>query len=140
MSPDEDELPKSKSSTPNETLYDELYGVISDIDNKLDSELIKKYFSKGSLFEFFKYLKSSYKKDFGSAKQVLIETNLAALKNDIRNMPDDEVRNKKLDLIAHFVEKITDTVKKINNQEGQGLKIITPKQMITRLPILLAQL
>ena len=55
-------------------------------------------------------------------------------------MPDDEVRNKKLDLIAHFVEKILDTVKKINNQEGQGLKIITPKQMITRLPILLAQL
>ena len=69
MSPDEDELPKSKSSTPNETLYDERYGVISDIDIKLDSELMKKYFSKGSLFELFKYLKSSYKKDFGSANR-----------------------------------------------------------------------
>ena len=33
-------------------------------------------------------------------------------------------------------------LKKINNQEqqGQGLKILTPKQLITRLPILLAQI
>ena len=78
-------------------------------------------------------------------------------------MSDDEIKNKNLDLIAYFVEKILNTVKKINNQEeqpdttdiseledeesaaqrqqrGQGLKILTPKQMITRLPILLAQL
>ena len=76
-------------------------------------------------------------------------------------MSDDEIKNKNLDLIAYFVEKILDTVKKINNQEqqpdtadipeletdedaaekqqGQGLKILTPQQMITRLPILLAQ-
>ena len=69
-------------------------------------------------------------------------------------MSDDE--------IAYFVEKILDSVKKINNQEeqpaatdmpkledetstaerqqGQGLKMLTPQQIITRLPILLAQL
>ena len=28
----------------------------------------------------------------------------------------------------------------INKQKGQGLKILTPQQMITRLPILLAQI
>ena len=78
-------------------------------------------------------------------------------------MSDNEIKNKNLDLIAYFVEKILDTVKKINNQEekpnttdmpesedeeeaaqrqqkGQRLKILTQKQMIIRLPILLAQL
>ena len=34
-------------------------------------------------------------------------------------MSDDEVKNKNLDLIACFVEKILDTIKKINNQEQQ---------------------
>ena len=58
-------------------------------------------------------------------------------------MSDDEAKNKNLDLIAYFVEKILNTIKTINNQEEQqeeGLKIMTPKQLITRLPILLAQL
>ena len=32
-------------------------------------------------------------------------------------MFDDEIKNKNLDLIAYFVEKMFDTVKKINNQE-----------------------
>ena len=75
-------------------------------------------------------------------------------------MSDDEIKNKNLDLIAYLVEKIIDIVKKLNNQnidigepptleteaetaqrqQEQGLKISTPQNMITRLPILLAQL
>ena len=34
-------------------------------------------------------------------------------------MSVDEIKNKNLDLIAYFVEKILDTVEKINNQEQQ---------------------
>ena len=42
-------------------------------------------------------------------------------------------------------DKIVDIVEKIlefngQNQEGQGLKILTPKQMLSRLPLSLAQL
>ena len=67
-------------------------------------------------------------------------------------MPEKEVKNKKLDLLAGLVEKILDINELLNipnlgseesaaqRQEGQGLKILTPKQMITRLAILLAQL
>ena len=54
-------------------------------------------------------------------------------------MSDDEVKNKRLDLLAGLVKKFIDT----NEQEGQGLqglKILSPSQMITRLRILLAQL
>ena len=136
MSPDEDE-------SPNETHYDELYKAISNVDNKLDSELIRKYFNKGSLLELSKFLRYSQNKAIDAAKQGLIEVNLSDLKNNIKNMSDDEVKNKNLDIIAYFVEKILNTIKTINNQEEQqekGLKIMTPKQLITRLPILLAQL
>ena len=53
-------------------------------------------------------------------------------------MSDDEVKNKRLDLLVGLVKKFIDT----NEQEGQGLqglKILSPSQMITRLRILLAQ-
>ena len=67
-------------------------------------------------------------------------------------MPENEVKNKKLDLLAVLVEKILDINELLNipdlkseesateRQQGQGLKEMTPKQMITRLPILLAQI
>ena len=85
MSPVEDELSKQ---------YDELYKGISNVDNKLDSELIRKYFNKGSLLELFKFLRYSLNKATSGAKQALIEVNLFDLKKDIKNMSDDEVKNK----------------------------------------------
>ena len=77
-------------------------------------------------------------------------------------MSDDGIKNKSLDLIAYFVEKILDIVTKISNQEqqpdttdmpeledqtsaaqkqkGQGLEILTPGQMITRLPYFISRI
>ena len=69
------------------------------------------------------------------------------------NMSQNEVENKKLESLKDLVKTIVDTSQKLDGmpsleteeeapqrQRGQGLKIITPKQMIIRLPILLAQL
>ena len=92
--------------------YAELYEAISNVDNKLDSALIRKFFNERSLLELFKFLRNSQNKATGGAKQALIEINLYNLKKDIRNMSDDETKNKNLDLIVYFVEKIIDTVKK----------------------------
>ena len=60
-------------------------------------------------------------------------------------MSENEVKNKGLDLLSDFIRKIVDmspleSEEASQRQQGQGLKILTPKQMITRLPILLAQL
>ena len=66
-------------------------------------------------------------------------------------MPENEVKNEKLDLLAGLDEKILDINELLNipdlkseesaaqRQQGQGLKILTPKLTITRFPILLAQ-
>ena len=68
------------------------------------------------------------------------------LDGDIKAMLEDEVENKKIIYLRDLVRKIVDANQKLDEekaaqrQQGQGLKIMTPKQMITRLPILLSQL
>ena len=46
-------------------------------------------------------------------------------------MSENEIENERPDIIVNLVEK---------NQEGQELKILTPNQMLSRLPIDLAHL
>ena len=70
-----------------------------------------------------------------NAKNTFIEVHLLYLTNDIKNMSYDEVKSKNVDSIAY---SIFHTNKE--KQQGQGLKVLTPKQMIVRLSILLAQL
>ena len=56
---------------------------------------------------------------------------------DIRDMPGLESEEDAEKLAT--IKKITKTSSKEEPEIGKGLKILTPKQMITRLPILLAQ-
>ena len=51
---------------------------------------------------------------------------------------EEERKNEKPDKIAEIVEKILKFNKQ--NKEGKGLKILTPNQMLSKLPISLAQL
>ena len=82
----------------------------------------------------------------------LIEAGLEKLKNDMKNMSENDIRNKRLNLLANFIEEVLigdkmndtppleDEESSAQIQQRQGLKIMTPSQLITRLPILLAQL
>ena len=53
-------------------------------------------------------------------------------------MPEEEIKIEKPDKIVEIVEMILKFNKQ--NQQGKGLKILTPQQMLSRLPITLAQL
>ena len=53
-------------------------------------------------------------------------------------MSEDEKEIEKPDKILKIVEKIVEFNKQ--NQLGEGLKMLTPDQMLSRLPIILAQL
>ena len=53
-------------------------------------------------------------------------------------MSEKEKENEKPDKIVKIAEKILKFNKQ--NQKGQGLKTLTPNQMLNRLPITLAQL
>ena len=60
------------------------------------------------------------------------------LKNEIEKMSEEEKIIEKPDKILEIVEDILEFNRK--KQSGGGLKILTPNQMLSRLPITLAQL
>ena len=53
-------------------------------------------------------------------------------------MSEGQIEIEKPDKILNFDERIVEFSSQ--NQEGQGLKILTPDQMLSRLPIFFAQL
>ena len=69
----------------------------------------------------------------------VIKSGLSDLKDEIKKMSEDEKEIEKPDKILKIVEEILDFKNK-QNQIGKGLKILTPSQMLSRLPISLAQL
>ena len=68
----------------------------------------------------------------------MIKSKLDDLKNEIEDMDNEEKEIEDPDKIRNIVERILG----FNNlnQKGQGLKILTPDQILSRLPITLAQL
>ena len=68
-----------------------------------------------------------------------IKDDMINLKKDIENASKDDVdKIEKMNKIADNVERIL--YFNNENQEGSGLKILTTNQMLSRLPITLAQL
>ena len=68
----------------------------------------------------------------------MINSRLKDLKEEIKNLPKKEIKIKNSDKIVEIAEMILKFNKQ--NQQGKGLKILTPNQMLSRLPIALAQL
>ena len=67
----------------------------------------------------------------------MINSGLRDLKEEIEKMSEQEKETKNPNEIVNIVEKILEFNRQ---QSGQGLKILTPDQMLNRLPISLAQL
>ena len=70
----------------------------------------------------------------------VIKSGLSDLKDELKEISKEEIENKKLDKILKLVEEILIFNSKIQKQQGLGLKILTPNQVLSRLPISLAQL
>ena len=68
----------------------------------------------------------------------MINSGLKDLKEEIKKISEAEIEIEDPESIVKIVEEILNFNKQ--NQQGQGLKILTPNQMISRLPITLAQL
>ena len=85
-------------------------------------------------------LKSLYKANTSQNNELvrLINSELKDLKEKIKEMSEEEIKIEKPDKIIKIVEEILRFNKQ--KQEGKGIKILTPNQMLSRLPISLAQL
>ena len=96
----------------------------------MDNDLIKKYFKYQSSNNMYNTLSDINNTEEGNVQLNLIKSGLIDLKKDIRNKSKDDVNKiEELYKIADIVELILNFDEK--NQEGKGLKILTPNQMLS---------
>ena len=101
------------------------------------NRIISKTFQFNRSSEISKSVYNMNNKNKNSHLINVIKSGLSDLKNKIEKMGEDEKRIEELDKMVNIVVKII--LFNIQNQQGQGLKILTPDQMLKRLPISLAQ-
>ena len=118
--------------------YNKFMNLIKSKENIMNNELVSKYFYAQNLRILLKQMKDS--KNIPGKNKILLsitKSGLGDLKNEIKKMTEDEIKTEKPNEIVDIVEKILEFNEQ---QEGKGLKILTPSQMLSRLPISLAQL
>ena len=111
---------------------------INKEETDVNKELLKKHFNFQRPSDIFNSLNSINDIENKNKLVNVINSGLKDLKEEIKKMPGEERKIEKPDKIA----KIVDEILKFNKQkqEGKGIKILTPSQMLSRLPISLAQL
>ena len=119
--------------------YKNFFKYIEDELKSISYKLFKKHFHFVSPTAFTKQLYETKNKNKNNELVNVIKSGLIDLKDEIKKMSKEEIEIEKPDKILKIVEEILDFNNK-QNQLGKGLKILTPSQMLSRLPISLAQL
>ena len=112
----------------------------ADINNELlkyffTFEKLNKIESPSDMLQYL-YMAKDRKENTNLVKS--LNKALKDLEEEIVNMSDEEKKSKKPEKIVEIVKEILNFNEQI--QIGKGLKIITPSQMLSRLPTSLAQL
>ena len=103
----------------------------------MNRELFQEYFKFQMPTIMSKTLYSLNDKKKNNLLVNTIKSGLSDFKNKIKKMSKEERKIEKPDKIVEIVEEI---LKFNEQQEGKGLKILTPNHILSRLPISLAQL
>ena len=104
---------------------------------KVNRELFNKHFHYQTPSASLKDLYKANDKEKNKLLVSVINNRLKDLKKEITKMSGDEKNIEKPDKILEIVDDILN----FNQQtQGKGFKILTPNQMLSRLPITLAQL
>ena len=111
---------------------------IIDEEIDLNEELFNKYFKIRRPSDMLMYLNKTNDKEKNNELVNVINSGLKDLKEEIKKMSKEEKEIEDPESIVEIVEEILKFNKQ--KQEGQGIKILTPNQMLSRLPISLAQL
>ena len=111
---------------------------IAEEETYIDDELFKKHFNFQRPSSMAKDLCKTNHGEKNNKLVSEINSGLKDLEKEIKEMSKEEREIKKPIEIVEIVKEILNFNKQ--NQQGQGLKILTPSQILTRLPISLAQL
>ena len=127
--------PPKKPTKDNASEFNKL---VNEKERGVNSEIFREYFNYQRLSDMLKALYKISDKHKSNDLVNVIKSGLSDLKNETENMSEEEKEIEKSNEIIDIVEVILEFNKQ--NQQGQGLKILTPNQMLSRLPISLAQL
>ena len=132
---------KTKQQTSKKPTKDDLIALnkrINDEEIDLSKELFNKCFNIQRPSDMLMYLnKTNYNKKNNELVNV-INSGLKDLKEEIKKMSKEKAEAEDSEAIVKIVEDILKFNKQ--NQQAEGIKILTPSQMLSRLPITLAQL
>ena len=105
----------------------------------INNELFKKHFKLEKPILMYKVLyETNNDKEKNSKLVNIFNSGLEDLEKEIKEMSKEEIEIEKPYNIVKVVKKILDINK--HSQEGKGIKILTPNQMLSKLPTTLAQL
>ena len=116
----------------------EITKYIIDKEIDLNEELFKKCFKIQKPSDMLMYLNKTSGKKKNNELVNMINSGLKDLKEEIKKMSEAEIEIENPESIVKIVETILEFIEQ--NQQGKGLKILIPQQMLSRLPIALAQL
>ena len=102
--------------------------------------MFKTYFNFSASIDLAKKLFETKDKKKNSAFVEEIKNRWSNFKLETEKMSKEEIKNEKPNDILRIINEILDFNKEIQKQQGSDLKILTPNQILSRLPISLAQL
>ena len=112
---------------------------IKERQKNIDMNLFKKEFDYETPEKMLEYLHSLETTDDYNQATSLIEESFTDFKNMVEDMSESDEKNMGIKIFK-IVDKILEFASKERKQKEEGLKILTPNEMLRRLPISLAQL
>ena len=135
------ELKNQKDNLSETPEQEDFIEYIEDKSKTVNYDLFKEYFNVATPIFLAKQLFKIKNKNKNSEFVKLTKVRWSNLNDEIEKMSKEEIEIKKPDKILKISEEILNFNEKIQKEsEGSGLKILTPNQMLSRLPITLAQL
>ena len=137
---EEEQEKKQEEKQEEETISDvnKFYERVNKPETGINTELFKKHFKIQRPSDMLKYHYQTNDRKKNHELVNMIYSGIEDLKKEIKEMSEEEKENEKPDKTVKIVREILKFNKQ--NQEGKGIKILTPNQMLSRLPIFLAQL
>ena len=123
-----------------ETITDmnEFNKYIAEEETDIHNELFTKHFNYQRPSDMLNHLYKTNDMNNNNKLVSVINSGLKDLKEEIKKISEEEIKIKKPDKIVKLAEEILKFNKQ--KQERQGIKVLTPSQMLSRLPISLTQL
>ena len=131
-------LSEKEEQEETKTDMNEISKYIAEEETDINEELFKRHFNFQRPSDIFNSLNNINDIEKNNKLVDVIISGLKDLKKEIKEMSEEEKENEKPDKIVKIVREILKFNKE--NQEGKGIKILTPNQILSRLPISLAQL